>query len=111
MTEPRAHDSPLSLIEYPMYLTIHGSFDIVERLRNRAIMCKKALPTVLVGLSWLLSQAALADPAYKATDIIQHFAPNAGLGQSRGLCIGHEGECNGAAMEGIRHPPAGFDLI
>jgi len=75
-------------------------------------MHKNLLPTVLVVLLSLLSTGARADPAYRASDIIQHFAPKPNLGPSRGLCIGHEGECGGQAMPASVTPsPTAFDLV
>jgi outer membrane protein OmpA-like peptidoglycan-associated protein len=75
-------------------------------MRNRALF------TIIAGLLSLGGQAAVADPAYKASDIIQHFAPKPGLGQTRGLCIGTEGECNGAATAAKpARPLDAFDLV
>ncbi|WP_134496563.1 OmpA family protein [Microvirga pakistanensis] len=75
-------------------------------------MCKKPLPAILVVCLSFLGTGALADPAYKARDIIQHFAPKAELGPSRGLCIGHEGECGGQGPPASVTPPtAAFDLV
>ena len=75
-------------------------------MRNRALF------TIVAGLLSLGGQPALADPAYKASDIIQHFAPKPGLGQTRGLCIGTEGECGGAATAAKpARPLDAFDLV
>jgi OOP family OmpA-OmpF porin len=59
-----------------------------------------------------LTGPAFADPAYKASDIVQHFAAKPGLGQTRGLCIGTEGECNGQATNAKpARPIEAFDLV
>jgi OmpA-OmpF porin, OOP family len=73
-------------------------------MRNRALF------TIVAGLMSLGGQA-LADPAYKASDIIKHFAPKPELGQTRGLCIGTEGECNGAVAAKPARPLEAFDLV
>lgn len=70
-------------------------------------MHKNLLPTVLVVLFPLLSTGALADPAYRASDIIQHFAPKPNLGQPRGLCVGDESVCNAGSMSRAE----AFDLV
>jgi outer membrane protein OmpA-like peptidoglycan-associated protein len=73
-------------------------------------MGKNALAFLLTALLPLSGTAAWAEPAYKASDIIKHFAPD--LGSTRGLCIGTEVECNAGAT-GAR--PGGsaeaFDLV
>lgn len=40
------------------------------------------------------SGIAVADPAYRASDIVNHFSRKAGLGATRSLCIGTESECS-----------------
>ncbi|MDP4024928.1 OmpA family protein [Methylobacterium sp. NEAU 140] len=35
----------------------------------------------------------LAGPAYKASDVVNHFSPQADLGSARALCIGTESDC------------------
>jgi len=73
-------------------------------------MGKNALAFLLAALLPLPGTAAWAEPAYKASDIIKHFAPD--LGATRGLCIGTEVECNAGATGAA---PAGsaeaFDLV
>jgi outer membrane protein OmpA-like peptidoglycan-associated protein len=65
----------------------------------------------LVGLVAMSGQTALAEPAYKAQDIIEHFAPSH-LGPTRGLCLGTEAECNGAAAKAKpARPLEAFDLV
>ena len=59
-------------------------------------MGRNAVFALVVALLAAPGHAALADPAYKASDIIQHFTPKPELGATRGLCIGTEGECNNA---------------
>lgn len=65
----------------------------------------------MMGLLWLSAPAATAEPAYKAADIVQHFAPRPDLGETRGLCIGTEGECGGAAGAKPARPLDAFDLV
>jgi outer membrane protein OmpA-like peptidoglycan-associated protein len=75
-------------------------------------MGRNAIFALVVALLAAPGHAALADPAYKATDIIQHFAAKPELGAARGLCIGTEGECNSAvtsARPGRAHEA--FDLV
>ena len=75
-------------------------------------MCTKTVFTVVAGLLSLSGSAAIAEPAYKASDIVQHFATKPALGPTRGLCVGTEGECGGAApsTNPVR-PPDAFDLV
>jgi outer membrane protein OmpA-like peptidoglycan-associated protein len=67
--------------------------------------------------------AAVAEPAYKASDIVKHFAPGQ-LGATRGICIGTERECaagsagataaspmDQATAAKAVPPAAGFDLV
>lgn len=42
----------------------------------------------------LMNTIALADPAYKASDIVGHFSRKHDLGTTRSLCIGTESECS-----------------
>lgn len=55
--------------------------------------------------------SATADPAYKASDIVSHFAPakRAALGGTRALCIGTESECAKQVQDHSK-PVEGFDL-
>jgi outer membrane protein OmpA-like peptidoglycan-associated protein len=74
--------------------------------RARALLL--AAPALALGVA--LSSPSSAGPAYKATDIVSHFAPPEGNGQGRALCIGTETEC---AKKGLPKPkPASnFDLV
>ena len=75
-------------------------------------MSAKTVFTIVMGLLSLSGPAALAEPAYKAADIVQHFSPKPGLGQTRGLCVGTEGECNGQATNARpARPLEAFDLV
>jgi OOP family OmpA-OmpF porin len=53
--------------------------------------------------------SALAQAAYKADDIVKHFAPALGTGATRGLCVGTEAECNKPAAP--PRPVEAFDLV
>jgi len=55
------------------------------------------------------SPSVLADPAYKASDIVEHFAAAGNLGATRGLCIGTEAECKVAPAKA--ESLAAFDLV
>ena len=77
-----------------------------------------AVFAIAVGLLSAAALPASADPAYKAIDIIQHFAPATptNLGTGRGLCIGTERECASPATgQATAAKPArpleGFDLV
>jgi outer membrane protein OmpA-like peptidoglycan-associated protein len=78
-------------------------------------MYRNAAFIIAIGLLASTSQAAVADPAYTAKDIIEHFAPQNSLGDPRGLCIGTETEtrgCNGTATPvATARPAEGFDLV
>ncbi|MGV7031531.1 OmpA family protein [Methylobacterium symbioticum] len=65
----------------------------------------------LAPLALAAATGAQADPAYKASDIVAHFAPatQPGLGGTRALCIGTESEC-GKAVQDRSKPVDGFDL-
>lgn len=67
-----------------------------------ALLAQTALSTVQAG-------SALAQTAYKANDIVRHFAPAANLGGTRALCIGTESECAKDVPERSK-PVDGFDL-
>lgn len=56
-------------------------------------------------------QPAVADPAYKAEDIVKHFAPAPDLGATRGLCIGTESECAKSVAPPKPTANATFDLV
>lgn len=63
---------------------------------------------VLCGLA-ASGTGATADPSYKASDIVAHFAPTRDLGAARALCIGTETECSKDVPERSK-PVDGFDL-
>jgi outer membrane protein OmpA-like peptidoglycan-associated protein len=74
-------------------------------------MRRNAFLALMTGLVAMAGQAAFAQPAYKAQDIIEHFAP-ANLGPTRGLCLGTEEECNNAAAKTKpARPLEAFDLV
>lgn len=64
---------------------------------------------ILAAATCALSGAVFADPAYKASDIVAHFAGKNNLGGARALCIGTETECAKTVSEPVK-PPAAFDL-
>jgi OOP family OmpA-OmpF porin len=73
-------------------------------------MGKNALAFLLAGLLPLSGAASWAEPAYKASDIVKHFAPE--LGAARGLCIGTEVECSaGASGAKPGRSAEAFDLV
>ncbi len=55
----------------------------------------RAVALVSIIALWASIGPAYAQPAYKASDIVAHFAPakKANLGASRAICIGTESEC------------------
>lgn len=53
--------------------------------------------------------AAIAGPAYKASDVVSHFSPQADLGAPRALCIGTESDCAKQVPESSK-PADGFNL-
>lgn len=55
--------------------------------------------------------AALAQPAYRAEDIVKHFAPAPDLGATRGLCIGTESECAKSVAPPRPTANTTFDLV
>ena len=73
-------------------------------MRNKIL-----LPTLAVAVCGF-AHAALADPAYHASDIVKHFAPAPELGASRALCIGTDSEC-AKAIPGPAKPVSNFDLV
>lgn len=76
---------------------------------EHCVMSKRATSLLAFGLLVLLGQAATAQTAYTAADIVDRFAPKPDLGAERGLCIGSEVECNPA---GAKRPAiGGFDLV
>lgn len=69
--------------------------------RARALALAAMLATPLGG--------ALADPAYKASDILARFAPDEAASATRRVCVGTASEC--AASEPAKPKPAdNFDL-
>jgi OOP family OmpA-OmpF porin len=76
-------------------------------------MSMKAVFAAAAGLLSLTAVPALAEPAYRATDIIKHFAgAKQDLGATRGLCFGTEGECGGEAVKAKpARPLDAFDLV
>lgn len=63
-----------------------------------------------MGLFPWAARTAPAQTAYKADDIVKHFAPAApAMGVTRGLCVGTEAECNRAGHAVA--PPRAFDLV
>ncbi len=76
-------------------------------VRNLAILASAAL---LAAASARAEPASKA-PAYRASDIVAHFAPAKGahLGATRALCIGTESECAKQVQDRSR-PVDGFDL-
>jgi outer membrane protein OmpA-like peptidoglycan-associated protein len=71
-------------------------------------MRKHVVLLALAALVPCLGPAA-ADPAYKAADIVKHFAND--LGATRGLCIGTEAECAAATATPKVTSKASFDLV
>ncbi|GBU17884.1 MULTISPECIES: OmpA family protein [Methylobacterium] len=78
--------------------------------------CAQLVTPAILGAAsgaLLLAGAALADPAYRAADIVAHFTPGAAppksLGRPRALCIGTETECAKDVPEPARTVD-GFDL-
>jgi outer membrane protein OmpA-like peptidoglycan-associated protein len=61
-----------------------------------------------IGLAAGVGDRAVADPAYKAEDIVTLFAAEAETGPTRGICIGTEAECGGPAS--ASESPT-FDLL
>jgi OmpA-OmpF porin, OOP family len=78
-----------------------------------------AVFAIAAGLLSAGALPAMADPAYKAIDIINHFAAPqkpTNLGTDRGLCIGTQAECGSPATgQATAAKPArpleGFDLV
>jgi outer membrane protein OmpA-like peptidoglycan-associated protein len=74
------------------------------------------MKTRSVALAWMTASAvfasasAFATPAYKADDIVSHFAPPPGNGLGRALCIGTETEC-AKKLVAKPKPASNFDLV
>jgi outer membrane protein OmpA-like peptidoglycan-associated protein len=64
------------------------------------------LIALLAGAGIAIAQPTLADPAYKADEIVSFFAKSAELGAARGICIGTVEECSQQSA-----PPTGFDML
>ena len=78
------------------------------------MMKKSALQTamfasVLISAAAWSSGSATAEPAYDAEAIIQHFADNVDLGETRGLCIGTVSECDQQSRTAEAEAP--FNLL
>jgi len=74
-------------------------------------MHRKLLTFMILGLSVGGPQIAAADPAYKAADIVSHFAAPPSVGATRGLCIGTESECTNAVAPPKATTNMAFDLV
>ena len=69
------------------------------------------LPLAAAVMVATLGQGALGNPAYRADDIVKHFAPEPNLGATRGLCIGTESECAKAVSTPKATTKQSFDLV
>jgi outer membrane protein OmpA-like peptidoglycan-associated protein len=72
-------------------------------------MRSTVITAAAAGLIVLFAQGALADPTYRAEDIVKHFSSD--LGPTRGLCIGTESECAKAAAPPPPVAAKPFDLV
>lgn len=74
-------------------------------------LARRILRSLPLVLCLSMTAEAHADPAYKASDIIKHFAParRADLGGTRAICIGTESECANQVQDRSK-PVDGFDL-
>jgi outer membrane protein OmpA-like peptidoglycan-associated protein len=73
---------------------------------------RSILAVAIVAASSLFSVQAVADPAYSAKDIVNHFAPDGKLGAARGICIGTEAECgDGAGTDAAAQAVQSYDLL
>jgi OmpA-OmpF porin, OOP family len=63
-----------------------------------------------IGFTLFAGQSSLAQPSYRAEDIVTHFAPP-GLGATRGLCIGTESECAKSVAPPRPTTNMAFDLV
>lgn len=76
-------------------------------------MRNKAVSFAALAAFACFGGAALADPAYRSSDIVSRFTAEKGavnLGASRALCIGTDTEC-AKAIPSTAKPAAGFDLV
>lgn len=64
----------------------------------------------LVALTVGAGQPVLAEPSYKAEDIVKHFTVQE-FGPTRGLCIGTESECAKAVAPPKATSNMAFDLV
>ncbi len=66
----------------------------------------RATIQILAGVAMMMATPALADPAYKASDVVEFFhkAKEAKLGGTRAICFDDESNCKTAA-------PKPFDLM
>ena len=75
-------------------------------------MTRTPILALAAGLLTIAGGSALAQSAYTAKDIVNHFAPNPHLGATRGLCIGTEAECKTSGHAAIPSPAReSFDLV
>lgn len=67
--------------------------------------------SLAAGLAMLIlgTSGVLADPEYRASDIVAHFAPAPKRGITRSLCVGTETECGRKVADQPR-PVDSFDL-
>lgn len=66
----------------------------------------RILSSLIAAAALTAAAPAIADPAYKAGDIVDFFIKSADLGQARGICIGTAEECEASTPK-----PAGFDMM
>ena len=59
----------------------------------------------VTGLALSLSAAFAQDAEYSADDVLDFFVKEVELGETRGICVGTDEECNQAAK------PAAFDVL
>ena len=78
-------------------------------MRDIAVATRRLSYLALAAALASQTGGALAQTAYRANDIVRHFAPAANLGGTRALCIGTESECAKDVPERSR-PVDGFDL-
>jgi outer membrane protein OmpA-like peptidoglycan-associated protein len=65
----------------------------------------------IAGAAAAFAGGALADPAYTAKDIVNHFAPDGKLGATRGICIGTETECGAGGTDAAAAAVESYDLL
>jgi outer membrane protein OmpA-like peptidoglycan-associated protein len=107
---------PLGAGPEPCLRVLLRTVDITTSRHARAIatreleclMSRKAI-VFTIGFLASLGQATAADRAYRAADIVEHFAPKPQPAATRGLCIGTEEQCGQAAPK--PRTSLGFDLV